>query len=69
MSDMIMSYWVNFAATGDPNGTGMPVWPAFDAEMKSMIFGKSPSAGQTPNLEMLRAYDASWARLRESRSQ
>jgi carboxylesterase type B len=21
------SYWANFVATGDPNGTGLPPWP------------------------------------------
>jgi len=22
------SYWVNFATNGDPNGKGLPAWPA-----------------------------------------
>ncbi len=69
MSDAVMSYWVNFAANGDPNGPGLPEWPAFDPkEMKAMTFGKSPQAGPTPNLEKLRAYEVYWSRLRERRS-
>ena len=29
LSDVIASYWVNFATIGDPNGEGLPVWPAY----------------------------------------
>jgi para-nitrobenzyl esterase len=32
LSDTMSDYWVNFAATGNPNGEGVPEWKAYDSK-------------------------------------
>ena len=29
LSALMQRYWINFAATGDPNADGLPEWPLF----------------------------------------
>jgi len=31
------SYWVNYAATGNPNGKGLPLWPTFDSRSPQVM--------------------------------
>ncbi len=47
VADLMSSYWVNFAANGDPNGKGLPKWPVFDERKNGtvMVFGDGAEPG------------------------
>ena len=32
LADLVHTYWVNFATKGDPNGDGLPEWPAYHSD-------------------------------------
>lgn len=62
------TYWTNFAKRGDPNGEGVPAWPAFsDANPVLMYFAQTPHTGPVPSAEALKALDAyfAWRRTPE----
>jgi para-nitrobenzyl esterase len=66
LADTISSYWVNFATTGDPNGKGLPRWPAFD-EKKSdrpLVLGDKIEIAPAPNQSQLALYRAVYDRQR-----
>ncbi len=40
LADQMSSYWINFATTGDPNGTDLPLWSQFtESEKMTMRLG------------------------------
>ncbi len=42
IADTMSGYWANFIATGNPNGKGLPDWPAYDpAKAQVMVLGDS----------------------------
>jgi para-nitrobenzyl esterase len=66
LSDMISSYYVNFAATGNPNGKGLPQWPAFtDKNQQVMVFDAAPGARTYPVLERVKLFDPYFERIRK----
>lgn len=37
IADALSSYWVNFARNGNPNGEGLPEWPAYDPDNERVM--------------------------------
>jgi para-nitrobenzyl esterase len=65
LSEMMSSYWVNFAATGDPNGKGLPKWPVYDARADvSMEFGDDVAAKAGINQQGIDLFDRFYAAAR-----
>jgi para-nitrobenzyl esterase len=58
LGDTVSSMWTNFVKTGDPNGVGLPRWPAYDPETDVLMnFGDNPQAQPAPYKTALAFFD------------
>jgi para-nitrobenzyl esterase len=54
LSNLLQTYWSNFARTGDPNVPGLPNWPAWsDAKMEFLVVNKDASVSAQRNFAPL----------------
>lgn len=54
LAGLMISYWTNFAATGNPNGPGLPPWPAYNARTDlTMELGDHVGACALPDRQRL----------------
>jgi para-nitrobenzyl esterase len=62
VGDLVSSMWTNFAKTGNPNGAGLPEWPAYDARNKMQLnLSDHPNAQPCPykaGMDFLDEYSA-----------
>ena len=68
LSESMATYWANFARHGDPNGKGVPEWPAFNIESQRVMYlQQQPNAGPVPDQESLEVLDRyfQWRRTPE----
>jgi len=65
LSETIISYWTNFAKTGDPNGAGLPQWPAYNSAQDNVLDLGDPVSVRThvnqAGLDFFDAYHAARA--------
>jgi para-nitrobenzyl esterase len=63
LTDAMQSYWMNFAASGDPNGAGLPVWPEYSVKTDlAMELGDRIVPMETPHKAALDFLDGVMSR-------
>ncbi len=59
LSELMSSYWSNFAKTGDPNGPGLPSWPDYKAAGHPVMhFSAAPASAPEKNRERYELLDS-----------
>jgi para-nitrobenzyl esterase len=69
LSDAMTSYWVNFAATGNPNSGNLTKWPVYNAkDDQALEFGDQIAARSEVNKAGLDFFDGYYQSLAEKRA-
>jgi para-nitrobenzyl esterase len=67
MADRMSSYWVNFAATGDPNGKDLPAWPSYEQKSdRALGLGQTVTEVEHVNGPALDFLDEYYKKQREN---
>lgn len=68
LSELMASYWTNFAKHGDPNGKDLPAWSKFTEKNPSVMYlNSTPKQGPVPNLDKLELMEQYFKYRRESK--
>jgi para-nitrobenzyl esterase len=69
VSDILSSYWTNFAANGDPNGKGLAKWPGYNDRKSAgpMVLGDQAGVGPAPHAAQLAFFESVYVEERDVR--
>ena len=68
LSDLMMTYWSNFARAGDPNGPGLPAWPRYESGPEEQVMHLDVTSESRPDTTRAR-YETLDALATASRAQ
>jgi para-nitrobenzyl esterase len=54
VSELMATYWSNFAKTGDPNGPGLPSWPVYNRQNDYPVMHLKADSGSAPDAHRAR---------------